>query len=116
MQEQQQNQQNTGSNRLSDLIDCDGFERAFLDYQRQMKFKKGSPKLHLRIFRCPFSPKLILWAIKYWTSLDASMIQKNNEIKCTSKIFTCKLQVKKKKENDNDKSVEFFFRKKEILN
>lgn len=51
------------SKALADLIDCDGFEGVYSDYQRQMKFKKGSPRTHLRIFQCPFLPKHFVWAI-----------------------------------------------------
>lgn len=51
--------EDTSSKAISDLIDCDGFEGVYLDYQRQMKFKKGSPRTHLRIFQCPFLPKHI---------------------------------------------------------
>lgn len=47
------------SQAFSDLIDCDGFEGVCLDYQRQMKFRKGSPGTHLRILQCPFLPSTI---------------------------------------------------------
>lgn len=55
--------EDTSSKALTDLIDCDGFEGVYLDYQRQMKFKKGSPRTHLRIFQRPFLPKHFVWAI-----------------------------------------------------
>lgn len=72
--------EDTSSKALAELIDYDGSEGVYLDYQRHMKFKKGSPRTHLRILQCPLLPKHFVWATinviwKWWTSLVASMIQ-----------------------------------------
>lgn len=55
--------EDTSSKVLTDLINCDGCEGVYLDHQRQMKFKKGSPRTHLRIFQCPFLPNNFIWTI-----------------------------------------------------